>query len=124
MQHLETWLKLAQVISIVAGVVISVGTITAARRHDADARKAEAESRKFKLQKYYDEKQAQADKQAIEAAKPFLELRQQRYAEVIQAAGVLANPEEHDPSETKMAQKRFWELYWAELSMVEDSSVE
>jgi hypothetical protein len=121
---METWSKLAQVISVVVGVVISILSFNATRSHDADARKAEADSRRFELQKYYDQKQTEADRQAIEAAKPFLELRQRRYAEAIQAAGVLANPKRHGPNEIKKAQKRFWELYWAELSMVEDSNVE
>ena len=44
--------------------------------------------------------------------------------EAIQAVAVLASPESHPPDEVKKAQKRFWELYWAELSMVEEAKVE
>lgn len=116
--------KTVQVISVVIGVVISVVSFNYTRQKDADARLAEAQAREFEARKYYDQRADQADKQQIEAAKPFLELRQQRYMEAIQAAAVLASPKEHLSDEIRKAQKRFWELYWAELSMVEETTVE
>ena len=116
--------KLVQILSIVAGVVISVVTIAITIQKDATAREAEAKVRTFEAQKYADQRRDQAAKERIEAAKPFLQLRQQRYLEALQAAAVLASPGDHELTEVKRARKRFWELYWAELSMVEARSVE
>jgi hypothetical protein len=102
----DTIAKTVQVVSVVAGVVISVLSFNAAREKDSLARRDEAEKR------------------LVEAARPFLELRQARYTEAIHAAGVLVNPKNHTTEEIEKAQKRFWELYWAELSMVEAPEVE
>lgn len=101
--HIET---LAQTLSIVVGVVISILSFNEARRKEAEARKKEAEARK------------------IEVAKPFLELRQRLYGEALTAAGVLSNPDIHSSEELTAARKRFRELYVSELSMVEDPRVE
>jgi hypothetical protein len=122
--RLETASRLAQVISVVVGVVISIFSFNDTRQKEAAARIAEARTRQFELQKYYDQRREQADKQQIEAARPFLEMRQKRYMEAIQAAAVLCSPESHMPGEIQKARKRFWELYWAELSMVEGAGVE
>lgn len=65
---------------------------------------------------------AQVETRRIEATKPFLERQLKLYTEATQAAAVLAtsgNPEELD-----VASKRFWSLYWGELALVEDKSVE
>jgi len=88
-----------QVLSVVAGVLISILSFNAAREKEATARQAEA-------------------------ARPFLEARQKLYMEAVKAAGVLANPEIHTPEEMAASKKRFRELYVAELSMVEAQSVE
>ena len=98
-----TWLKTTsgcvQTLSVVAGVVISVLSFNAARQQEAIARHAEA-------------------------AKPFLEMRQQRYLEAVHAAAVLSNPDDHSDEEKDVAAKRFRELYVAELSLVEGREVE
>ncbi len=88
----------AQVLSVVAGVVISVLSFNATREKEAEARR-------------------------LEAAKPFLTLRQDLYTEAVKAAAVLANPEVHTPEELGSARKRFRNLYVAELSMVESREV-
>src|SRR5438105_1652049 len=115
--RLEVWSKLAQVLSVVMGVVISVFSFN-------DARVKEADTRRYEAQKYSDQRGDEAANRRREAAKPFLELRQRRYMEAIQAAGVLANPGDHTKAEKAKAEKRFWELYWAELSLVEAPEVE
>lgn len=89
----------AQVASVVAGVVISILSFNATREKEADARK-------------------------IEAAKPYLTLRQSLYLEALKAAATLANPATHTADEIGAARKRFRDLYVAELSMVEERSVE
>jgi len=85
--------------SIIVGIVISVLNFK-------EAKKAEAESRK------------------IEAAKPFLELRQKLYFEALNSAAVLASKNFHTEEEINEAKKRFAELYWGELTFVEERSIE
>ena len=112
------------VISVIVGIVFSIISFNDARQKDALARQAEARTREFELKKYYDEQRHQSDQAAVEAAKPFLELRQKLYLEAIQNAGVLVNPTNHTSPELTKATKRFWELYWAELCIVESKEVE
>lgn len=104
--NLETISRLVQVLSVVAGVTISVFSFNQARTNEANARRAELEKRQ------------------IEASRPFLELRQKRYVEAVDAASVLASPEVHSKEELDIAKKRFLELYWGSLSMVEEAQVE
>jgi hypothetical protein len=59
-----------------------------------------------------------------ETQKPFLELRQKLYIEVVKQAGILANPDDHTEEEIGAARRRFRELYVTELSMVESYEVE
>ena len=86
-------------ISVVVGIVISVLNFRIAKE-------AEAESRK------------------IEAAKPFLELRQKLYLEALTNASILASKNLHTDDEVTKATKRFAELYWGELSLIEEASIE
>ena len=104
--NLDSILKLIQVLSVVVGAVISILSFNNARVKEAEARKSDFEKRQ------------------IEAAKPLLELRQKRYMETIEAVSVLATPDKHTPQELDKARKRFEELYWGELSMVEEKGVE
>jgi len=96
---LEVFATTVQVMSVVAGVVISVMSFNATREKEAEARE-------------------------LEAAKPFFTLRQNLYSEAVKAAGVLANPEVHSKEEIANSRKRFRELYVAELTMVEAKEVE
>jgi hypothetical protein len=91
--------SLGQVASVVVGVVISVLSFNATRQKEADARQ-------------------------IEAARPFLDLRQEVYKETVRTAAVLADPKFHTTDEVAAARKRFRALYIAELSMVEARCVE
>jgi hypothetical protein len=104
--HLQVAATTAQVISVVAGVVISVLSFNAAREQEDIAREKEAEAR------------------SLEAAQPFLELRQDVYTDAVKQAAILVNPEVHTPEELATAKKRFRALYVAELSMVESREVE
>lgn len=88
-----------QVVSVVVGVVISVRSFNYTKQKEAAA-------------------------QQIEAAAPFLQLRQSLYLEAVKAAGILANPDTHTAEELATAKKRFSELYVSELSMVEAPEVE
>ena len=96
---LATLAQLAGVVSVVAGVVISVLSFNATRQKEAEASR-------------------------LASARPLLELRQNLYTEVVKTAAVLANPELQKPDDLLAARKRFRELYVAELSMVEARDVE
>ena len=91
--------EIIRTLAVVAGVVISVLSYLSTQR-------------------------AQARTRQIEAAKPFLELRQKLYGEALRAAAVLTNPSTHNQAEIAEANKRFRDLYVAELSMVEPPEVE
>ena len=64
----------------------------------------------------------QAETRQLEARKPFLERQLTLYTEVTQNAAILATSNDLDAIE--QARQRFWELYWGELSMVENRGVE
>jgi hypothetical protein len=99
----KTWIdqfgKTVQVVSVVAGVVISVLSFNQTKQKEADARR-------------------------IEAEKPFLELRRTIFLETVKTAAIIANPEGRSTDELNKARRRFRELYVAELSMVEPPDVE
>jgi hypothetical protein len=114
---IQEFATLIQVLSVMVASVLSVWSFNEARKKEAEARISEAT-------KYQQQRQDELRKQRIEAAKPFLEIRQQKYMEALKVAGILANPSDHTPQEVKEAQKRFSELYWAELSLVEAKEVE
>ena len=61
--------------------------------------------------------------QLLQAQQPFLEHRWKAYIETSGVAGALVALEPADPAWTQ-AEKRFWELYWSELAMVETPDVE
>ena len=60
--------------------------------------------------------------QLLQAQQPFLEHRWKAYIETSSVAGALVVLDTADPSWTN-ARKRFWELYWSELAMVETPDV-
>jgi hypothetical protein len=76
------------------------------------------------LMQYVYEKKKDRDAGKIAAARPFLELRQKLYLEALHSASVLASKEHHTEEEIKNAKKRFMELYWGELSLVEERRIE
>ena len=96
---LELLATTVQVLSVVAGVVISVLSFNDTRVKEAEAR-------------------------AIEADRPFVELRRSVYLEAVKTAAIISNPEGRSPDELSTAKRRFRELYVAELTMVEDPIVE
>lgn len=95
---LELLASTVQVLSVVVGVVISVWSLNTTRLKEAEAR-------------------------ALEADKPFVELRRKTYLEAVKTAAIIANPEGRSSEEMLNAKRRFRELYVAELTMVEDGDV-
>ena len=63
-----------------------------------------------------------AEARRIESAKPFLEKQLKLYTEVSQVVSRIATSD--DRAEMGKARKRFWELYWGELALVENADVE
>ena len=96
---LELIATTVQVLSIVAGVVISVLSFNSTRVKEAAAREAEA-------------------------MKPLSEHRRAIYLETVKTAALLSTPGDHTQADTGRAKQRFRELYVAELSMVEEPGVE
>jgi hypothetical protein len=64
----------------------------------------------------------QAETRQLEARKPFLERQLTLYTKATQNAAILATSS--DPDANEAARQIFWELYWGELSMVENRGVE
>jgi hypothetical protein len=108
-KQLDRWLGyaggFATVVAVAIGIFTSVAGYNDARQKEAVARQKEAEARQ------------------AEAIKPFIEMKRQRYAEILQVVGALA-AQKQDPEKLAKARVRFWELYWAELTVVEDEDVE
>jgi hypothetical protein len=63
-----------------------------------------------------------ATSRKIEATKPFLERQLKLYTEASQVAATIATTA--DARERSKATRRFWELYWGELALVENQEVE
>jgi hypothetical protein len=76
--RLELIASTVQVLSVVAGVVISVLSFNATRLKEAEAR-------------------------ALEADKPFVELRRSTYLEAAKTAAIIANPEGRSPDDLAKA---------------------
>ncbi len=115
--YVQTFATLIQVMTVVAGVVISILSFNFTRDRELEVRAAEAK-------KYADQRSDESERRRVEAAKPFLEMRQQKYMEVIKVAGVLATPADRTKAEITAAKKRFAELYYAELALVEGKDTE
>jgi len=120
----QDWSKTVQTVSVVVGVIITVLSYNLARQKEAGARVAEAENRRAEAQRYEEHRHDELQKQVLEASRPFVELRQRLYGEAIRIASVLATPDQHDVAEVEAARKRFWELYWGELTFIESPEVE
>lgn len=60
---------------------------------------------------------------AVVAARPFLELRQRQYEQIVDAATVLALPKLHSPAELEDARKRFRAAFVGRAVMVESQEV-
>src|SRR5688500_19358860 len=81
--HVQTFATLIQVLAVVAGVVISILSFNYTRDRELQVRAAEAE-------RYKNQREDEQERRRVEAAKPFLEMRQEKYMEAIKVAGVLS----------------------------------
>jgi hypothetical protein len=74
------------------------------------------------LFQYFDGREREADVRRIEAMKPFLDRQLELYTEATQVTAAIAVST--DTAERTLALQRFWRLYYGELALVEDRSVE
>lgn|SRR5262249_28445558 len=77
-----------------------------------------------RLQRERDGVEAQriADTRRIEATRPYLDKQLALYTEATKVTTTIATSA--DSKEVEKARKRFWELYWGELGLVEHGDVE
>jgi len=71
---------------------------------------------------YFDRRKSENDVRKIEASQPFLKLQLALFEEATRTAEFIATAD--DPSNEKDKIKRFWQLYWGELALVEHGDVE
>ena len=58
---------------------------------------------------------------AFEARRPFLDLQLKLYQDATKQAAILATSD--NPADLQTAERRFWQLYWGELAMVENGGI-
>jgi hypothetical protein len=87
-----------------------------------DNQKAQTKQQELAATRQQDEVIRQRQDQQFEARRPFLEKQLERYLETAAIVGKIVTLKEDD-SEYAKALVRFWQLYWTELSVVEDSLV-
>jgi hypothetical protein len=75
-------------------------------------------------QKNRSQEQATQRTRLTEARKPFLELQLKTYTAAAEVAGQLASIQDTADNHWQDARRRFYALYWSELSLVEDRAVE
>jgi hypothetical protein len=71
---------------------------------------------------YFDARKQEYETRRIEATRPFLERQLQLYTEATQIAAILSTTTADSIAENSL--RRFWELYWGELALVENDAVE
>jgi hypothetical protein len=101
----QAWLP---VLTVVVGALWALYTYLGHEREIAGAR--------------HEQEQQNLATQTVEARKPFLEKQLALYYETAQVIGKIVTMTP-DADEWPACERRFWELYWSELVMVEDSDV-
>jgi len=74
------------------------------------------------LRREENEAQRIADTRRIEATRPYLDRQLTLYTEATKTAATIATSD--DEEATAKATKRFWQLYWGELTLIEHRDVE
>ena len=105
--RLESWSKLISPILAVAAFAWAIYTYGDTSKRDLENRKAEAERT--------------AETRRIEATRPYLDRQLTLYTEATALTSAIASSS--DKAEVEKATRRFWQLYWGELALVERHSV-
>jgi hypothetical protein len=105
MANIEKTLKIVGAIVALGGVIVTLGGLALGVANYLATIRRDAETRN------------------LEARKQYLTRQLELYTEATRAAAKIATSDQRT-REFAAAQKRFWELYWGELSMVENAGVE
>jgi hypothetical protein len=111
----EIFFKWIGLLTVVFGIAWPVFQYTKTLQQAEDDRRGRAE-------KDAEQREKEIKTAGREAQRPFLELQLKLYVEAVTVAGRLATLE--SGTEREAARKRFHQLYWGELSVVEDKEVE
>lgn len=90
---------------IVSAVVVGIWSVFVYARDQANIQRTAETNRLFELQR------------------PFLDKQLNLYFEIVQVTGLLVTTAIQEPEWDKH-ERRFWQLYWAELAMVEAGHIE
>lgn len=105
---------LAGPLLIFGGILIGVWKFN---KGQENIKRSELRQRKLELDKI-------SLSQKFEAISKFKEIQLTKYMEAAETVSSLVHTEEYQSAEFKKGLKRFWQLYWVELSAVEDGDVE
>ncbi|VVP90102.1 hypothetical protein PS918_03149 [Pseudomonas fluorescens] len=108
LENLDNLLKILALVGAVGSFGVGLWQWTVKEDKDRQQRK--------------DEYTKSEENRRLEATKPFLERQLKLYTEVSQVAAKIATQESAETSGE--IQSRFWALYWGELALVENESVE
>ncbi|MEP7342232.1 MAG: hypothetical protein ABI977_31170 [Acidobacteriota bacterium] len=111
----ELFFKWIGLLTVVFGIAWPIFQYTRTLQQAEDDRRGRAA-------KVAEQREKEVETAHREAQRPFLELQLKLYVEAVTVAGRLATLE--NGAERETARKRFYQLYWGELSVVEDREVE
>ncbi|KZS41265.1 hypothetical protein AWE51_22950 [Aquimarina aggregata] len=114
MTQSELIIKSLTSVVTLAGILIGVYQFNKGQRK---LQENELEQRAFELKKIHLGNQ-------FEAISKFKEIQSIKYKETTETISSIIYADDYQSKECKHALKRFWQLYWVELSAVEDREVE
>jgi hypothetical protein len=112
--EIELAVKIMTPIVTIAGILFGVWQFT---KGQENLQKKELEQRQFELKKMQMGKE-------FEAIAKFKEAQSIKYKEAAETVSNIIYSDDYNSPEFKKNLKRFWQLYWVELSAVEDQTVE
>lgn len=111
---IELFVKVLGPVLTVAGILVGVHQFNTGQKN---LQKKEFQQRQFELQKMLIGNQ-------FEAIAKFKELQSEKYKVATETISTLVYDDNYQSPDFKKNLKRFWQLYWVELSAVEDGQVE
>jgi hypothetical protein len=106
--QLESWVK-------IVSILIAVGTfLFGVVQYSTNQRQRQEDETK--------QARSEAVQRKLAAQRPYLEHQLELYIAASRSGATIASSD--DEKAVRDARQRFWELYWGELSMVEDQEVE
>ena len=117
---MESKLKIELAVKIIAPFIMLIGILIGVWQFNEGQRnlqQKELDQRNFELEKMLIGNQ-------VEAIAKFKEIQSVKYKEATETISNIIYAENYKSNEFKENLKRFWQLYWVELSAVEDGQVE